>query len=178
MGGLTGDWNKLRRILNPDRIQSKLKRAHSAAGVYAASAVKKGIRSGAPGGEAFEPLSAFTVASKGSSKPLINHGDLIGSITHENLSDLRVFVGVKKNTTGRDGRDIVRIAAVHEFGCTIPVTSKMRGFLGYKGLHLKKTTMYIHIPERSFLRATINDPSFRDELGELYLQRLREYFLP
>lgn len=46
------------------------------------------------------------------------------------------------------------LAAIHEYGCEIPVTRKMRNFLSYKfDIHLKKTTTHIVIPERSFVRA-------------------------
>lgn len=45
------------------------------------------------------------------------------------------------------------LAAIHEYGCTIKVTPKMRAYLHHKGLHLKKETETIVIPERSFLRA-------------------------
>ncbi|AJK64940.1 MULTISPECIES: hypothetical protein [Bacillus] len=45
------------------------------------------------------------------------------------------------------------IAAVHEFGCRIAVTDRMRNYLAAKGLYLKKDTQFINIPERSFLRA-------------------------
>ena len=44
------------------------------------------------------------------------------------------------------------LASIHEYGCNIPVTPKMRKFLAAKGLHLKKSTSHIKIPERSFLR--------------------------
>ena len=44
------------------------------------------------------------------------------------------------------------LASIHEYGCDIPVTPKMRVFLHHQGLHLKETTTHIHIPERSFLR--------------------------
>lgn len=44
------------------------------------------------------------------------------------------------------------LASIHEYGCNIPVTPKMRKFLGAKGLRLKKSTTTIKIPERSFLR--------------------------
>lgn len=44
------------------------------------------------------------------------------------------------------------LASIHEYGCDIPVTDKMRKWLAWQGLHLKKTTTRIHIPERSFLR--------------------------
>ena len=45
------------------------------------------------------------------------------------------------------------LASIHEYGCKIPVTPKMRAYLHSIGLHLKKSTTVITIPERSFLRA-------------------------
>lgn len=44
------------------------------------------------------------------------------------------------------------LAHIHEFGCVIQVTPKMRKYLAATGLYLKKTTTVITIPERSFLR--------------------------
>lgn len=44
------------------------------------------------------------------------------------------------------------LAGIHEYGCKIQVTDKMRGYLHSQGLHLKKETEYITIPERAFLR--------------------------
>lgn len=49
--------------------------------------------------------------------------------------------------------ELEMIGRVHEFGCTINVTPKMRNYLHHKGLHLKKATGTIRIPERSFIRA-------------------------
>lgn len=45
------------------------------------------------------------------------------------------------------------LASIHEYGCNIGVTPKMRAWLHYQGVHLKKSTTHIHIPERSFIRA-------------------------
>lgn len=45
------------------------------------------------------------------------------------------------------------LAGIHEYGCNITVTPKMRAFLHYHGLHLKDSTTVIKIPERSFLRS-------------------------
>lgn len=45
------------------------------------------------------------------------------------------------------------LAAIHEYGCNITVTPKMRAYLHHKGIHLKPTTTVIRIPERSFLRS-------------------------
>lgn len=44
------------------------------------------------------------------------------------------------------------LAGIHEYGCIIPVTDKMRAYLHRTGLHLKATTTQIVIPERAFLR--------------------------
>lgn len=45
------------------------------------------------------------------------------------------------------------IAAVHEFGTRITVTPKMRAYLHSQGLHLRKDTTHVAIPERSFIRS-------------------------
>lgn len=48
------------------------------------------------------------------------------------------------------------LGAVHEFGVKkINVTEKMRNYLHSQGLHLKKDTTTIEIPEQSFLRVPI-----------------------
>lgn len=44
------------------------------------------------------------------------------------------------------------LAGIHEYGCNITVTPKMRAFLHSQGLHLSANTMVIKIPERSFVR--------------------------
>ena len=44
------------------------------------------------------------------------------------------------------------LAGIHEYGCNIPVTDKMRAYLRGQGLYLKKDTKVIKIPERAFLR--------------------------
>ena len=44
------------------------------------------------------------------------------------------------------------LAGIHEYGCNIEITPKMRAWLHYNGLHVKDSTKYIKIPERAFLR--------------------------
>ena len=56
------------------------------------------------------------------------------------------------------------LAGIHEYGCDIPVTEKMRVFLHRQGLHLKESTTHIHIPERSFLRTGFDEN--RDDVKE------------
>lgn len=50
------------------------------------------------------------------------------------------------------GGESAWLASIHEYGCKIKVTDKMRAYLHKQGLHLKATTTHIVIPERAFLR--------------------------
>jgi hypothetical protein len=66
------------------------------------------------------------------------------------LSGTELRVGVFAD----DGSELAMIAAVNEYGARIPVTKKLRGYFGAVfGVHLRKDTEFITIPERSFLRA-------------------------
>ena len=90
------------------------------------------------------------------------------------------------------------LAAIHEYGCNIPVTPKMRAFLHYHGLHLSKNTKVIRIPERSFLRTgydenvddvakragmliakvvdgSISDDDLLNEIGRILSTKIKEY---
>jgi len=75
-----------------------------------------GIRKQAPGGKPFKPLAPSTIAAKGSTKALINHGDLIRSINVKKISSGIYFVGTHKMTKSKAGKSIVNIAEVMEFG--------------------------------------------------------------
>ena len=78
--------------------------------------------------------------------------------TLETLSKKRIEVGAIQG-------EHAWLAAIHEYGCDIAVTPKMRAFLHYQGLHLKDSTTVIKIPERSFLRKS------HDEKGEQVLKK-------
>lgn len=60
------------------------------------------------------------------------------------------------------------LAGIHEYGCNIKVTPKMRAYLHSKGLHLSSSTTEIHIPERAFLR-TGHDKNIKDVLQKTNL---------
>ncbi len=49
-----------------------------------------------------------------------------------------------------------RYGAIHEFGGKIPVTDKMRAFLHYKGVHLRKSTTEIVMPQRAWFKPTVD----------------------
>lgn len=75
------------------------------------------------------------------------------------------FPSMKKAVEGLNGKKInvgadwanAWLAGIHEYGCKIPVTPKMRAYLHRQGLHLKESTKFITIPERSFLRAGFDE---------------------
>ena len=56
------------------------------------------------------------------------------------------------------------LGAVHEFGCTINVTEKMRAYLHHIGIHLRKDTTSVVIPTRSFLRMPLLSDEFKNYL--------------
>lgn len=60
-----------------------------------------------------------------------------------------------RNKDGDADESMAGIAAVHEYGAVISVTDKMRGYLHYIGIHLRKETDKIVIPERSFMRSWV-----------------------
>lgn len=64
----------------------------------------------------------------------------------ERLDGKKVSVGVL------GGGEQSWLASIHEYGCKIEVTPKMRAYLASTGLYLKATTTHITIPERAFLR--------------------------
>ena len=71
------------------------------------------------------------------------------------------FPSMRKRLDGINGKGVevgvlqgehAWLASIHEYGCDIPVTPKMRAYLHRMGLHLKESTTHIRIPERAFLR--------------------------
>lgn len=70
----------------------------------------------------------------------------------EYIADHQIQIGV----FAEEDSHLVMIANVHEFGCIITVTPRMRAYLHYMGLHLSPATHTITIPERSYIRATLD----------------------
>ena len=74
------------------------------------------------------------------------------------LSGIHITVGIQ----GDGDSELLMIARVHEYGCEIKITDKMRRFMGAKGFFKDKNYVpppgkkkgYVVIPERSFMRAS------------------------
>lgn len=113
-------------------------------------------------------------------KMLIDFSDLRQRL--KAIEGAKVVAGIQaepgKNFHGdtvSSDEEMLTIAHVHEYGCDITVTPKMRAWLHYHGIHLKKSTTKIHIPERSFVRSSqANDYAENkrdfDRLSQEYLE--------
>ncbi len=93
----------------------------------------------------WEPLKAATIARKGSSKILIDKGDLVHSITFKVLGPYAAFVGVLRTARRSNGQGLVNIARVHEFG-----------FMGYVTNSKTGTRYFLRIPARAYLQPTLD----------------------
>lgn len=150
--GRDGDWEKLARIMGEfdERLHRNAAKTLRRAGEELASDIRTRILDSRD----MKPLHGFTVEAKGSSKPLIDDGDLLGSVGMRFIEELAVFVGVHRRA--EDGTDV---AAIHEReeGTRVPVTPAMRAFLHARGFHLKPETTELFIPGRPFVK-----PAYRD----------------
>lgn len=110
---------------------------------------------------------------------------------------LKSLNGKKINVGHLGGGEQAWLAAIHEYGCRIEVTDKMRAWLHANGLHLKPSTKEIVIPERSFLRggfdanhkkvvdmcqnafenclANGNVEPYLEAVGQLLMDRIKDY---
>lgn len=88
----------------------------------------------------------------------VNNVDRVIKIL-DKLKSNNIKVGILSKEDGK----ILTIANVHEYGVSINVTEKMRSYLHHIGIHLKKETKAINIPERSFIRAGFDEN--KDDMG-------------
>lgn len=163
---LTGDWRRAGRILGSGI--AKLDRAMNIAlkqeGQFFRAELVKGIRSQAPGGKAFKPLSPVTLARRrargfGGTKALIETASMIRSIVVIQVGSV-VFVGILYSARNREGKSLVNIAAVHEFGA---IVTRSIHSVQREGASL---SVAIVIPARPFFR-----PVFKQFYNNLEAQR-------
>lgn len=142
--------------------------------------LKKGLRSGAPGGRAFAPLAQTTVLMrrKRSKNPLLDTGSLLSSITTTfDKRSRSAFVGVHRTARGSSGQSLVNVALIHEYGTkpfVIRVTPGVRRLFWrlhvvskgrIKPLSAKKVLIaHPGIPARPFMRPTLE--AVRQKLGD------------
>lgn len=187
----TGDWTAARRILAtaPKRIRQAQDKAVLQEAQFFRTKIVEGLRTGAPGGEALQPLAPTTLAirrlrgGKGS-KPLIRHGDLRNSIAVVKEGD-GVFVGVLRSAKSSGGGSLVNVAAIHEFGSrpiALKITPKVRAFLhaAFRKAGLEEPAgdrpstgiAVIRIPARPFLRPVFEKYGNPEEVSRRFVERV------
>ncbi len=120
-------WEKYGQLLfkaTNDLGSTHLNKLIGQASMRLSTAIKKNIQEGGiPGGKPFKPLAMSTIEAKGSTKPLIDHGDLMGSVTARKIDHETWFVGIPGDAKSKDpkaaGVSVVTYARVHEYGAII-----------------------------------------------------------
>ena len=165
----TGDWAVARRLLTaaPMKLKAAVGMALRQEAQLLRREIVQGITKQAPGGEAFKPLSPLTLAARemkgrGGTKALMVRGDLRNAIAAIVEGD-EAFVGVPRKARGQDGKSVIDVAQVQEFGAgpiVIPMTPAMRRFLfallrkagDEKSGGSGRGVVVVTIPARPFLR--------------------------
>jgi len=100
----------------PRLMNENMKRATLHNATNTRDAIKKTIQRGRPEWDSNSPL---TRSVKGSSKALVDHGDLMNSVGYKVVSPFVFFIGVPRTAKHSSGAKMVNIAAVQEYGATI-----------------------------------------------------------
>lgn len=188
-----GDWKDFgaalaKKNLQP-ALQREVKRALARIGKHAQKKVRQEIRKGD-----FAANAALTIAIKGSSKPLVNDGDLWQGVSVEHRTWNSAFVGYSKKSP-----ELYNLAKTLHDGAIITVTEKMRFMFlalalasdarvthGVKAprpmplrgralelfetrarwFPLKPETKFISIPARPFMKKVFDDPSLQAKFRE------------
>lgn len=190
------NFSRYRRALDKAALQPILEK-HVASrtkliGLHAEKLVRKLIKaSGVP-----PPNAALTAFIKGSSKPLVDHGQVFQSVTSQQQAWNQIFVGIL-----RKDKNYNIAEALHD-GKDIPVTDKMRTMFFYLWLAstgrydpakltgraaelwlrrpalgwfpLKEDTRIIKIPARPFIKQVFEGPELRGLAEKHWANAVRE----
>ncbi len=166
----TGDWRTAKRALNraPATMKRAIEKSLRKESEFLRTHIVEGIVAQSPAGQPFKPLSPYTIAMRTllrrrSTKALIDRGDLLRGLRAYKIDPETFFVGVKRGVTNGEGKPLVNIGVINEFGSKSPVsiriTPAMRRFLAMAfrkmGIPYKPGSGdgFIHfvIPPRPFL---------------------------
>lgn len=147
---MTGNWSEfartLGRISSPQLWKASSSKAMGKEAHRLRNLIVKGFNSQGSSGTKWKKLSRLTVALRkamgfSGTKALMRTGDLRNSIKARKEGE-DWFTGVHRKEKSRDGKRLVNIAMVHEFGSKKPikivVTEKLRKF--FMAMFLKSTT--------------------------------------
>lgn len=129
------DWRKVQTFFKKTQ-PLPISKALLKCGVFLEGRVKAGIITGRPGGQRLKPNAESTIRKKGSSKPLIDSGTLLGAVTTIPITRREVFVGVPAGVAhpgghgSKPGKSVALIGRYHEFLTALFPTLPRREFLG------------------------------------------------
>lgn len=186
-----GDWDAARRFVSTAsrRFREAVDKAVLQEAQFFRTKIVEGLREQAPGGQAFAPLAATTLAVRRfrgfkGTKALIVRGDLRNSIAVVKQAG-GVFVGVLRTAKGKAGQPLVNVAAVHEFGSrpiVLKLTPKARRFLhaAFRSAGLDAPAgdrpsvgiAVIRVPARPFLRPVFEKHGQSADLAERFIGRV------
>lgn len=130
---LVGDWDKFQRHVAT--LEKRLEKAIMRETGKIANAFEKawvqGINRNSLG---LAPNAPLTKSIKKSSRPLVDHGDLVNSIHAQRMGNHVWFVGILKNAKRRDDSGgyqmaLISIAEIMEYGTKGPIKPKGHPFL-------------------------------------------------
>ncbi len=130
---LVGDWDKFQRQIST--LEQRLEKAIMTETGKIAKAFEKAWVQGIKRNDfGLAPNAPLTKAVKKSSKPLVDHGDLINSIKAQRMQNNVWFVGIHKNAKRRDDSGgyqmaLISIAEIMEYGTRGPIKPKGHPFL-------------------------------------------------
>jgi len=115
---LRGQWDEAMSAMKrlPAALTRNLEIATKANAITVRDSIKKTIYETDP---RWAPNAPLTIAMKGSSRPLIQHGDFVKNVEVQPLLPGLYFVGWKRGVKNQDGIEIVNIARVLIYGKTI-----------------------------------------------------------
>lgn len=124
---LVGDWKKFQKHIEklPRRLDIAMQKESALQAHLFEKAWVTGITGKKLGLKANAPLTSI---AKKSTTPLVDHGDLIGSIRAYRKGK-KWFTGVLKGAKKKDGGSLYDIAMLHEYGSKKPIKPKGHPFL-------------------------------------------------
>jgi len=155
---LTGDWDKVQKLFGNPMIAGNTMKRIKILGMkrvlaYLEGQIKRNIRSsGKLADKPFATNAPMTLElKKPKTKPLIDTGDMMGSVTRKYIDENNGFVGLLRGEKHTDGGSVADIGMIHEFGAIVD----------------KKT-----IPARPFIGPVLK--KFKKDAGEVYLKAAGE----
>jgi hypothetical protein len=85
-------------------------------------------------------------------------------------------VSVKIGIVGKSDSKLLTIASVNEYGANILISKKMRKFLPSIGIFVKAETTHIVIPERSFIRSTLDNVFLQNKMISILQKKTIDLF--